>query len=233
MKIALENWLVEKHFNYKGFSFDFILPKGDHITNKFVDGQIYEQDLIEELLRLVAPYTLMLDVGAFFGTHGAILGALLDLPVYMVEPNEKAMKWADINLLRNGINCMGKCPKVVAIDHGLRFGLNDGLPNNLGSTSFQKSRYGFYESIGAHVLTNQVYEACQTLSLKTGLIKIDAENQSHEILPGFTKLMHAHKPVVVIESAKSAVDYMMDSVGYYHHGQFCDTPTHIYLPKQR
>ena len=169
----------------------FLIDDGDDlIKHSIVEGEAWEEHVIEVLERHVVPGTVALDVGAHIGTHTLVMARLIGPRgrVYAFEPQRKIYRELFHNLRLNGANNV----------EPLRFALGAGAPRIIHMNPTVEGNEG-----GTGV--GQGGDRAEMRSLdsfrfrEVSLIKIDVEGFEDQVLDGAARTLRRERPVVVIE----------------------------------
>jgi FkbM family methyltransferase len=190
-------------FVYMGQRFAFHnLHPNDHVgalmsrTNTFYEVDVLEK--IRDKLGYQGQKGVVIDVGAFLGTHSVYLARFCDVAqVIAYEPDPDSFEALRKNVYLNSVENRVLCLNKAAGERRGNCTLVRPTPSNRGSTCV---RYGGENgAIMAQVITldeelnNQVDKHVQ-------LIKIDVEGSEVQVVRGARQTIHSHHPLLSIEA---------------------------------
>jgi FkbM family methyltransferase len=186
--------VVTRYGNLLCFADDTIISRSLRLYGEWA------QDEIEFLTGLVIPGDVVVDVGAFIGTHTLALAQAVgpEGQVLAFEPNPETARLLRANVARLGLGNI-RVSDVAVADGCFQFrnvaarGGAEGC--NRGANMVALDRAGAPEDTGSPTsvsLDSLRLEACR-------LIKIDAEGLSAEVLRGARDLLGRLQPLVVAE----------------------------------
>jgi len=181
-------------------------PTGDHITAAFDDGDYYEQDLLDAL-RVYAEEKTVIDVGAHVGNHSAFFaGESLAKRVIAVEPNPDSFR-----LLRRTVKLSGR-EQVECINAAVHpeWETASVVANGNGNSGMARVTNG--GPVPVLRLDDFTDES------EVGLVKVDAEGMSADVLRSGLNLLAKHQPVIAVEEQDAAeagqVAAVLEPLGY-------------------
>lgn len=215
-------------FEFKGRSFSFVSPDGDWIGGLVArTSSFYEREMLEDLLPVLQPGSLVLDVGANIGNHTLFFAGVSGCKVMAIEPNPEAAEFLAENVALNNL-CGQVVLKSLAIggkEGSVR--LVQGVPGNLGATRYAESIDGDTAMV---TLDSLICEFNESVSL----VKIDVEGMEMNVLQGSVELIRSASPTFVVECQEKEdferVSDFMSKYGYVAIGCYNSTPTFVFLP---
>lgn len=173
----------------------FAFNTNDTFIGKSLDlyGEWTDEE-IKVLLPLISPNDIVIDVGAYIGTH-SIPFAKATAPnggVYSIEPQRMAFAFLNTNIaLNNYMNIIAinkfASDRIKKIKTPI---LDQTVPQNYGSFKIKNLKKG------------ETVETVTIDSLKLSrvkLIKIDVEGHEEKVLVGATQTIKKYKPILYIE----------------------------------
>lgn len=158
----------------------------------------WESHLLNIFNQLVHPGDIVLDLGAYVGTHSVFLSTLVgpDGKVYSFEPYMSSYIALVFNLLQN------KCNNAISYNYAIGKE-EDGkmyLPDcdetqkqNMGAMTLQNTPTT--HPVQVKTLDQLFHQQLPSLRL----IKIDCESMELDVIIGALKLIQEHKPILIIE----------------------------------
>lgn len=188
----------------------------------------YEIELLEWLAYQRLPDGLVIDVGAFVGTHTVYFGAVLSRDVVAFEPNPVAASLLEENIELNGLGARAEVRQRAVGEAAGTVSLVAGDAGNLGTTSIDVSGDG---EIGIVTLDEEFDDG-----RSIGVLKIDVEGHESAVLRGAAGLLRRERPLVVLECLgpaqfHEAMDLLL-SHGYGPVEVFNATPTIVFAPDE-
>lgn len=187
-------------------------------------GAFYEGDMLQQMVALLHPGDLVLDVGANIGNHAVFLAGVCRCRVIAFEINPRAIRALEANVLLNGLGDRIRIEAVAVGAERQRGVLSEPREHNLGTGAVAADPAGDIEIVPIDDIA---------VDGKVALIKIDIEGTDIEALKGATRLLARDHPAIVIE-AKTAAEYaavagLLDPLGYVAAGSFNYSPTHFFV----
>lgn len=214
--------------------FQLVLPDAetDYIQSKLARGEVYEQELLEDITKRVSLGSLVLDVGANIGGHSCYLAAA-GLSVVAFEPDPHL-----VAALRQSVALNGFLDRVDV--RGYAIGKASGRgelvtpdPTNLGTQQVRtpdpaSPHPGSVQETLILTLDQQTYPA------RVSAIKIDVEGMELDVLAGAAALLEQDRPCVYVEALSSeqfrSTYKLLGRLGYRYHATFNFSPTHLFVP---
>jgi len=154
----------------------------------------WAQTEIDVLLPLLTPGDIVVDVGAYIGTH-IIPFAKATLPnggVYAIEPQRMSFAFLNTNIVLNNLM------NVIAI--------NKFASNKIGKIKTLTLDQNYPQNYGSYATKNlKKGETIETMTIdslklsRVKLIKIDVEGPEEKVLIGATNTINKYKPALYIE----------------------------------
>ena len=154
----------------------------------------WTQTEIDVLLPLLTPGDIVVDVGAYIGTH-TIPFAKATLPnggVYAIEPQRMSFAFLNTNIVLNNLM------NVIAI--------NKFASNKIGKIKTLTLDQNYPQNYGSYATKNlKKGETIETMTIdslklsRVKLIKIDVEGPEEKVLIGATGTINKYKPTLYIE----------------------------------
>ena len=166
-------------------------PPRDPIKGYMEHGYVWEPHIVAGIERHIVPGSVALDVGAYMGTHAALMGRLVGPAgrVYAFEPQRKVFRELHRNVQLNDLGDV-----VVPLRYAL------GAENAI--VDLDAPRKGIYEG-GVAVGAGGDRVEMRTLDSfgfdNVSLVKIDVEGFEDAVLAGAAETIRASKPVILIE----------------------------------
>jgi FkbM family methyltransferase len=173
---------------------------GDSIISKalMLYGEWAQLEL-DVLAKIVSPGDVVLDVGAFLGTHTLALARMVgeDGTVHSFEPRETIRQLLTANVQRNGLTqvLVQPCALGAAAASVETPALDIEEEQNFGGLAIKEAPTGHAartERIAVLPLDHFSFE-------RVDLIKIDAEGMEAEVIAGGPRTLAAHRPIVFAE----------------------------------
>ena len=161
----------------------------------------WAQQEIELLLSLLNPGAVILDVGAFIGTHTLAFASIEGATVYSFEPQPVAFELLNKTIQQNNIKNVRLYNAALSQEPGAIFITSEGAlssAENLGSFSLANKRNTDAGTVGEATKVELI--TIDELRLETcNLIKIDAEGMEHLVLLGASRALMQLRPLIYAE----------------------------------
>lgn len=174
--------------------------KNDYISSFFEQGKMWEPEIYEIYKRDIVPNTIVIDCGAFIGTHSLLMAQSPGVTVLAFEPTYESYKLLLDNIQLN--NCHNIIPFNMACSDTYQV-LNI---NKVKMDADKMHNYGGNQICdhGNPVWSMPVYLI--PMFTKVSFIKIDVEGYEIRALNGFKPIIEDHKPNVLVEIWKHKLD---------------------------
>lgn len=227
-KFKINNKTVLVKNYHKSESAKFLLFENCFIGEKIKNGEIWEKYLHEVFEKYLNDSSIVIDAGAFVGTHTVKLSKICKT-VYAFEPLWHSYKLLEMNVKLN--NCKNVILKP--------FGLSDKSEktyfewnryNNLGASALKGNNMNFFlrekEDIATPNMVNLI--SIDSLALtKLDFIKIDVEGYEIKVINGALNTIKKCKPYITSECYSDSGDTPSDkeisdkfknllNIGYYY-----------------
>jgi FkbM family methyltransferase len=219
------------------YEFDTFGPN-DHVSSILLSGRMYEPDLLTWMASLdIKPGSAFIDCGAYLGTHSCFAMKRLGMFPYAFEPHRRARDKARANLEAN-------TPDELSSKREKQYRLFAGAISKKGGTfsmsfpenSPDRSRMNYGNAELVHnpdgaipSWTGEAILGELPYFRKAGLIKIDCEGMSFEVLMEMRPLLRKYRCPVCIEGSREQLGPVLERLGYRHDGEFCATPVQAYV----
>ncbi len=217
-----------------------VLPARDHITEAVRrSGTYYERDLLDEILAR-APGGTFVDVGAHYGNHTAFFGLECAAErVVSIEPNPAAYAGLLATVAENGLQRRVSMHRV-AIHPVWRSVSLTVLPwrqRQGSSASWNSGRVGVAPASGADATPAAPLDEILIGVDRVGLVKVDAEGLSSQILGSAPCMLRRDRPLIAAEAAsareRAALHALLAPLGYDEvQRRYCWTPTWLWEPRE-
>jgi FkbM family methyltransferase len=211
-----------------------VLPEGDHITEAVRrSGTYYERDLLDAVRARAAGGTFV-DVGAHFGNHTAFFGLECGAErVIAIEPNPVAYAGLLETVHENGLQDVVAAHRVAAHPHWRRVAVTR-LPWRPRARTSNSGRVGITPAGDGDAVAAPLDEILDGVE-GVGVVKVDAEGLSAEILASGRRMLRRDRPIVAAEAASEAERHalraLLAPLGYAEIRSYCWTPTWLWDPK--
>jgi FkbM family methyltransferase len=174
----------------------FHLGKSDLVSNSLIIYGEWAQNEIEFLSYFVTPGSMVIDVGAYLGTHSRAFADIVGKTgiVYAFEPNPVSYQ---LLLLNSSLSCGARiAPYCIALgDRDAKFYIESSDFSNLGASTVSQSPDLFKCAVPTKRLDS--FKLGDELCLS--LIKIDVEGAETKVLDGAADLIADQKPIIYVE----------------------------------
>lgn len=197
----------------------------DHIQAFLAAGNYYESRALGHMRRhLHRRRGVVVDAGAYIGSHTLFLAGVCGRRVHAFEPNPAAAEILRANLALN--------PGLDVVVHDVALGAWSGRgrlsvvdPTNLGTTSVRPV------DVGGKV---HIAPLDRVVSERVALLKIDVEGMELAVLHGAQQVIARHRPLVYVEvidpSRLPTVQALLP--GYERVRKFGATPLYVFFPRK-
>ena len=175
----------------------------DHIQGRFhLNGDVYEQVILEHLRHMIPPRSTILDIGANVGNHLIWFHQVMKAErVVPFEPNPKAIRLLVQNIALNDarnvdLRWLGRCVSATGGD----FALKHCPKGNLGGTRFAQAAG---EGGAVSVAVDDVMRG-----ERADLIKVDVEDMEMDVLASASATIARWRPVLAVETTAATRDAM-------------------------
>lgn len=207
---------------FNGDTVNMTGPADDLMVRRWREsGRYYEEDLLRAILKQNRT-GVYVDVGACLGNHSVFFSQHCPAEqVIAFEPNPVAYKFLIGNIQRNAKASVRIHPiAVAAVDHLCL--VENGPPGNIGMAHIEHEGV-----IPVRRLDDVLW------GLNIAVIKIDTEGCELEVLRGAALILKTQHPVLTVECATKeafqAVEKFLRPFGYQVEGQYCRTPTYLFI----
>lgn len=215
-----------------------VLPERDHITEVVQrSGTYYERDLLDAI-RARGRGGTFVDVGAHFGNHTAFFALECEAAhVVAIEPSPPAHAGLLETVAENGLRPRVTVHRVAAHPVWRQVAMTT-LPWSAPAgapTRTNSGRVGVAATSGRGDAPAAPLDEILDGIAGVGLVKVDAEGMSAEILASAAQTLRRDQPLVAAEAAtpqeRSALRALMSSLGYREiEPSYCRTPTWLWEP---
>ena len=178
-------------YNNKNYDIFYVESKCA-VLKSIKNNKIWEKKFIPIFKKYISKDSVVIDIGAFLGTHTIILSDIAK-KVYAFEPQKLIGKCLQKTITEN------KLANVELYNIGLSNNKNTirFFTNNDGGATIHTKRIKYIDNylIQVDLLDNIINE-------KIDFIKIDAEGHEFNILEGAKKVITKYKPIIIIEVFK-------------------------------
>ena len=216
-----------------------VLPDRDHITAAVQrSGTYYERDLLDAIRERVARGGTFVDVGAHYGNHTTFFGLECGAErVVAIEPSPVAFAGLIETVAENGLQQVVTTHRVAAHPAWRHVSVTTlpwrsrrGVPiSNSGRVGIAPVTSG---GDAPAAPLDEILEGVQGI----GLIKVDAQGLSAEILASARRTLRRDRPLVAAEAASDAERHalraLLSALGYRELKRYCWTATWLWEPYQ-
>ena len=220
--------MKKQRLTLDGASYTICLPHADtdYIQGKIVSTQEpYELDMLRDMASRLQPGDLVLDVGANVGNHSLYLANVAGVQVEAFEPNTELCEALRSSAVLNGIGDRLRVHKTGVSDASGFAHFNRLDASNLGAQSLEVSQ----EQDDISLVTLDQFEWL----VPVRMIKVDVEGMELQVLRGATAMLERDRPILYIEGQTeadfTAVNQLLNVLGYQYCSTFNATPTHLFL----
>lgn len=214
-----------------------VLPEGDHITAAVArSGTYYERDLLDAI-RDRRPSGTFVDVGAHYGNHTAFFGLECGAErVIAIEPSPPAFAGLLETVAENGLRHVVTTHRVAAHPTWRDVSVTTlpwrprrgtAIRTNSGRVGIAPSRRG---GDAPAAPLDEILDGVRGI----GLIKVDAEGMSAQILASAPRVLQRDRPLVAAEAAteteRHALRALLSALRYREVARYCWTPTWLWEP---
>jgi FkbM family methyltransferase len=216
---------VDLTIEFFGQPVTLTLFEGDHVTKVIESsGRFYEQVMLEDLMRRTSPGDLVIDVGAFVGTHTVFLAGIAGLEVVALEPSTESRSLLEINVIQNGLGGKVSIQPIGAGESPGKATLVPGPELNLGMT-------GLMVGMG-DIEVLPLDEIAAGRQVKA--LKIDVEGMEHEVMLGAIGVIRSSRPLIYVEVSsprtERALAQLFSDFEYRFAREFNRTPSQLWVP---
>ena len=214
-----------------------VLPEGDHITAAVErSGTYYERDLLDAIREHGVRGTFV-DVGAHFGNHTTFFGLECGADrVIAIEPSPAAYAGLLETVAENGLQHVVTTHRVAAHPTWRDVAVTTlpWRPRRGTAIRTNSGRVGIAPSKRGSAAAAPLDEILDGVAA-VGLIKVDAEGLSAQILASAPRVLQRDRPLVAAEAAsdaeRNALRAVLSGLGYREAGRYCWTPTWLWEPE--
>jgi len=200
-------------------------------------GTFFEIELLEHLAIRGPAGGVFIDVGANIGNHAVFFGKFLADRVVCVEPHPDLIPVLSRNLERNGVSEASVLPYAAGRTAGPAYisRVKEVVHRNIGGSRVEDERPNDGVEVEVAPLDRLLDRLAPPLEgQRVTCVKIDVEGRELDVLCGATRLLHDHRPQLVIElasrDARLAVRRFLAEFGYDDIGRrFGWTPTYHFI----
>jgi FkbM family methyltransferase len=194
----------------------YFFPNDLYVGRSLKEYGEWAQNEVDFLRALIAEGDVVVDAGAFIGTHSVAFSRFVGPKgrVYSFEPHPQSFQILRKNIQENGCDNVHACNVGLSDQAGEmqveQFELDS--PISLGSVQLSSGTAQFDRvKVQVHTLDDVRLEACQ-------LIKVDVEGMEYHVLLGARATLETHRPLVYAECNSAdggwPVIQFMRSLGY-------------------
>jgi len=180
------------NFYYNNRSYDVYYPieNNSSVVKALINQRVWEKKLVEIFKYYIKPNHIILDVGAYIGTH-SILFSRLGKKVYAFEPQKLVGKCLSNTISSNNINNILFYNIALYSNEGQEvFGSNNDGDSSLNSA--RKKKFNQNYLVKTKTIDSFNFD-------RVDFIKIDTEGSEFDVLKGGYKTIINQRPVIVIE----------------------------------
>lgn len=228
-----ESQPISRMFSFRGPSQD------DLIFRAIKDGRaFYEANLLLQLIGLVRPQGLAIDVGANFGNHTCFFAAFLADRVLSLEPVPELYSLLDENIRANGLTNVLALPVAAGAGSGRGEIFRPiGSATNAGSIQVRSVAEDRVETgdlvpiESVDVLLDR--NATELDGLPVTLLKIDVEGSEVAVLLGAQRTIERYRPTILVELTDdrtfTAAVRFLNTRGYHVRTRYgSEVPTYLF-----
>lgn len=203
-------------------------PGGDHIQRQITGKGWYELAMLRDARTRLEHSRdgLVVDVGAWAGTHALYFALRCDQHVLALEPNVSSFVALRHNVQANGAGLLVTSVPLAAGREDGWGELVDGPAHNSGMARVVPGAGGVWIRRLDAIL--KAYEDESGNRLPVVLVKVDVEGSELDVLAGAVETLERHHPLLYVEAPEShdAVRDFLAEFGYEQFGVFNATPTY-------
>jgi FkbM family methyltransferase len=214
-----------------------VLPDGDHITESVRrSGTYYERDLLDAIRERAVDGTFV-DVGAHYGNHTTFFGLECGAKqIVAIEPNPSAFAGLLETVAENGLQQVVAAHRVAVHPAWREVTLTTlpWRPRPGTSTRSNSGRVGIAPAKRGGDAPAAPLDEILGSVVGVGLIKVDAQGLSAEILDSGRRVLLRDRPLVAAEAATDAARHALRArlapLGYREVERYCWTATWLWEP---
>ena len=175
-------------------------PPRDPIKANLAKGLVWEPHVVRNLQEHVVPGSVVLDVGAYIGTHALLMGRLVGPQgrVYAFEPQRKAYRELRRNIELNGLSNVMALRYAVGADTGI---VEMNPPREIAVVDVKEGLVGKAMgeggvAVGAGGDRTELRPLDSFGFQNVSVLKIDVEGFEGEVLAGAERLIRENRPVI-------------------------------------
>jgi FkbM family methyltransferase len=214
-----------------------VLPERDHITEAIRrSGTYYERDLLDAI-RAHGVRGTFVDVGAHYGNHTTFFGLECGADrVVAIEPSAPAFAGLLETVAENGLDDVVDAHRVAAHPSWRQVAVAPlpWRPRRGTSVRSNSGRVGIAAATSGGDAPAAPLDEILAGVESVGLIKVDAEGLSAEILSSARRVLRRDRPLVAAEAAtdteRNALRAVLSALGYREGERYCWTATWLWEP---
>ena len=184
---------MDKHsiyINNNSFFIYYPISNNSNVIKALLNGKTWERKLVEVFKKFIKPHHVVLDVGAYIGTHSILFSTLAE-KVYAFEPQKLVGECLKKTISENDIQNISLYNIALHSKNGHQeFGTNN--DGDASILQYRKKVFNENYFVRTKLLDNFNFS-------QVDFIKIDAEGSEFDILEGAEQTINEFRPVIVIE----------------------------------
>jgi FkbM family methyltransferase len=199
----------------------------DHVQSKIrTKRELYEIDLLQFAATLLQPGDVVIDVGAYIGTHSVFFAAVCGASVTAIEPNPHSCSILRRNCELNRLEARVRIIEGAAGAADGRGRVETPSASNRGDSHFVPDESGDVKML-----------SLDSLELpRTRLVKIDVQGSELAVLQGAATLLERDRPMLFVEASDLpnalSLAQALTPLRYTLVAQFGSTPTFFCCPDE-
>lgn len=215
-------------FNGRKAAFSLPQRDSDHVQKSLMSGgKFYEHEMLAHAASVLRPGDLVIDIGAYIGTHTVFYGAICEARVIAFEPNPKSRAILERNVALNRLE-----ERVTIFPFGIGQHPSRATVVTPGTSNQGMASLSLDEAGPVEVRRLDDVE----LPAPPRVIKIDVEGMELEVLEGALETIRRHRPILYVECATyrsfTRSRRVLDELGYAASVHFNATATILFVHGQ-
>ena len=202
-------------FNYNNYNIKVICPQHEYLFRHMKKHKtFFEEHYLRFLRSIINSKSVVVDVGAFLGTHTIYFSKILNAKkVISIEPTKRSYEILCDNIKLNDLENVETHRVAVGSSKGIgRCCIGKASNSGTNKWGILIKEKGGEGEVPAVLLTDVVKE-------KIDLIKIDVETSEIEVLKGASDIIKQYKPYIMVEVSKinlNRFEKMLEELNYVY-----------------